>query len=376
MKFPTIRRAALVATVLAGTASFLGMTGCSREQDSTEQASSESAPVPMAYVSNQNGNITVIDLATYEPVSEINVDGRGPRGIGITPDGKLIVVANVDSGDISLIDRASGQIQKHVPIGKNPEFVRVRGNRAFVSFEPASVGGPPPVPGSEEAKKLAEQREDDDAEPARIAVVDLDEGKVVSEITGGMETEGIEFSADGSKIIITNEADEDVTVHDIATGELVKKVDTRAYGNRPRGIKVSPDGKTYVASIEYGNKLVVMDSEFNVVKAVDTGNVPYGLTFSRDGSRLYVALSKGEVIQVFDTATWQAVGDVQTGKRCWHFTFTPDDSHILIACGRSDEVVVIDAKELKVTKRIGGQKMPWGVVAYPKSVGTLDSPWQ
>ena len=376
MKFPTIRRAVLVGTVLAGTVSFLGITGCSREQDSTKQASSEPAPAAMAYVSNQNGNITVIDLAAFEPVSEINVDGRGPRGIGITPDGKLIVVANVDSGDISLIDRASGQIQKHVPIGKNPEFVRVRGNRAFVSFEPASVGGPPPVPGSEEAKKLAEQREDEDAEPARIAVVDLDEGKVVSEITGGMETEGIEFSADGSKIIITNEADEDVTVHDIASGELVKKVDTRAYGNRPRGIKVSPDGKIYVASIEYGNKLVVMDSEFNVVKAVDTGNVPYGLTFSRDGSRLYVALSKGEVIQVFDTTTWQTVGDVETGKRCWHFAFTPDDSHILIACGRSDEVVVIDAKELKVTKRIGGQKMPWGVVTYPRSVGTLDAPWQ
>lgn len=375
MRSPTAKRTAVLGTIFTGFMISMAMAGCSDEQASSEQASAEAAP-PMAYVSNQNGNITVVDLTTYEAVSEINVDGRGPRGIGITPDGRLIVVANVDSGDISLIDRVSGQIQKHVPIGKNPEFVRVRGNQAFVSFEPASLGGPPPKPGSEEAKKLAEEREEDDAEPAKIAVVDLAQGQVVKEITGGMETEGIEFSADGSKIIITNEADEDVTVHDIVSGEMVKKIDTREYGNRPRGIKMSPDGKTYVASIEYGNKLVVMDSEFNVVKAVDTGNVPYGITFNRDGSRLYVALSKGQAIQVFDTSTWQPVGEVETGKRCWHFTFTPDDSHILIACGRSDEIVVIDAKELKVIKRISGQKMPWGVVAYPPSVGTLDAPWQ
>ena len=33
-----------------------------------------------------------------------------------------------------------------------------------------------------------------------------------------METEGIEFSYDGTKIIVTNEADENLSVHDIRTG--------------------------------------------------------------------------------------------------------------------------------------------------------------
>ena len=367
MRSSTMTRA-LVFTALLGLA---GLSACSKE-DAVEEAASPA----LAYVSNQNGNITVIDLNTFEPVSEINADGRGPRGIGITDDGKTLVVANVDSGDISLIDRVSGKVMKHVPIGKNPEFVRVRDGRAYVSFEPASIGGPPPKPGSEEAKALAEKREEEDEEPAKIAVVDLNEGKVIKEITGGMETEGIEFSADGSKVIVTNEADENITVHDIASGELVKKISTRDHGHRPRGIKISPDGKTYVASIEYGNHLVVLDSDFNIVNDIRTGEVPYGLTFNRDGSRLYVALSRGQAIQVFDTSTWKPIGEVPTGKRCWHFTFTPDDSHILIACGRSDEVVVIDAKELKPVKRIGGQNLPWGIVAYPKSVGTLDAPWQ
>jgi DNA-binding beta-propeller fold protein YncE len=51
-------------------------------------------------------------------------------------------------------------------------------------------------------------------------VVDLEKGEKVREITGGPETEGIEFSADGSQLVITNEADNTVTVHNIESGEI------------------------------------------------------------------------------------------------------------------------------------------------------------
>ncbi len=328
----------------------------------------------MAYVTNQKGNVTVIDLNTLSTVSEIDVGAEGPRGIGVTADGKLLVTANGDDGDISIIDRVAGKVLKRIPIGKNPEFVRVRGDIAFVSFEPASKGGPPPKPGSAEARALEQEREEEDEEPAKIAVVDLKQGKVLREIVGGMETEGIEFSADGKKILITNEADENISVHEIETGKLVKKVSTKEYGNRPRGIKISPDGKTYAATLEYGNKLIVLDSEYRVIKSIPTGEVPYGLAFDRKGERLYVALAKGKALQVFDTKTWTAVQSIPIGDRCWHFTFTPDEAHILVACGRSNEVVVIDAKTLKAVKTIEDKKLPWGIVTYPKSIGSLDTP--
>ena len=205
-------------------------------------------------------------------------------------------------------------------------------------------------------------------------MVDLKQGKVLRTITGGMETEGIEFSADGKMILVTNEADENISVHEIATGKLVKKISTKKYGNRPRGIKMAPDGKSYAATLEYGNKLLVLDADFNVVKAVSTGEVPYGLAFDRKGERLFVALSKGKALQVFDTKTYEPIKMVPTGDRCWHFSFTPDDSQILVACGRSHEVVVIDAATLEPVKRIADKKMPWGIVTYPKSVGSLDMP--
>ncbi|MDZ4250968.1 MAG: SMP-30/gluconolactonase/LRE family protein [Sulfuritalea sp.] len=328
----------------------------------------------IAYVSNQKGNVTTIDLRTFDTVGEIDIGGAAPRGLGVTADGKLLVVASRDKGDLAVVELATGKVVRRIPIGKNPEFVRVRGDQAFVSFEPASVGGPPPKPGSKEAAELKQKRADDKEQPARIAIVDLKAGKKTAEITGGMETEGIEFSADGDKIIVTNEDDNNLTVHDIASGKLLKAIDTKPYGNRPRGIKMAPDGKSYVATIEFGNKLVVLDAGFNVTKVVATGETPYGVAFSRDGSRLYVALAKGKTLQVFDVASWTSIAEYPIGERCWHFTFTPDDRHILVACGRSDDVVVLDAASGRIVKRIADKQMPWGIVTYPKSFGSLDTP--
>ncbi len=333
-----------------------------------------SAAGAVAYVSNQKGNVTTIDLTSFLTTGEIDVGGGSPRGIGVTADGKLLVVASRDHGDLAVVDLQTGKIVSRIPIGKNPEFVRVRGYQAFVSFEPAAEGGPPPKPGSKEAADLKKKRADEKKEPARIAVVDLKSARKTSEITGGMETEGIEFSADGGKIIVTNEDDNTLTVHDIASGKLLKTIDTKPYGARPRGIKAAPDGKSYIATIEFGNKLIVLDAEFNVVKVVPTGITPYGVAFNRDGSRLYVALAKGKALQIFDTTSMTSIAQYPIGDRCWHFSFTPDDRHIVVACGRSNDVIVLDAADGRIVKRIADKQMPWGIVTYPKAFGSLDTP--
>jgi DNA-binding beta-propeller fold protein YncE len=340
-----------------------------------------------AYVSNQNGNISIIDLATMKVTGGISPYGKEPRGIGVTADGKLLVVANREGGRIAVIDRESRQLLRYVAIGANPEFVRTRGHLAFVSFEPESTGQAPmrPVGASEAPAPAAEggasagkgggkDDDDDKKELAQVAVVDLDKGKVLRSIVSGHETEGIEFAADGKHILVTNEADDNVAVHDIATGKQVKEIDTKPYGKRPRGVKRSPDGKTYVVTLEFANAFIVLDDHYDVVKTVKTADSPYGVSFNRAGDRLFVAAAKSKVLQVFDTKTWALVKDVPIGSRCWHFTFTPDDKNILLACGRSDEVVVVDAVKLEPVEHIADKELPWGIVTYPKSMGSLDRP--
>lgn len=327
-----------------------------------------------AYVSNQDGGVSVIDLNTLTSTGSIDVKGEGPRGLAVSENGKQLIVATRENGSVSVIDTSTNEVIKQIPVGKNPEFVRVRGNFAYVSYEPSAKGGPPPAPGSAAAKEAAKEAEDDDAEPARIGIIDLKLGKKVREIVGGPETEGIEFSKDGKQLVITNEADNTVTVHSMKSGKLLKTIKTHEYGDRPRGVKVSPDGKTYVVTLEYGNKFIVLDRNFKVLRTVDTGATPYGITYDRKGERIYVAANKAKTLEVFDAKTYEKVKEVATGNRCWHFSFTPDDKEILLACGKSDAVFVIDTEKLEVTKQIEDKKMPWGIVTYPKSVGSLDKP--
>ncbi len=322
-----------------------------------------------AYISNQDGGVSVIDLDSMETTNNIDIQAKSPRGIAVTTDGKFLITANKDDGNISVIDRASGQLIKLIPVGKNPEFVRVHKGLVFVSTEPSSKGGPPPKPG-----EAIKEEEDEDKVPAIIAVVDLKKGKKVREIVGGPETEGIEFSKDGKKIIITNEADNTITIHNFATGKLLQTISTKEYGDRPRGIKVSPDGSYYVATLEYGNKFMVLDKKFNVTRTVETGQSPYGISFDRKGERIFVASSKEKALQVYDAKTFEKIKDISTGNRCWHFSFTPDDKQILLACGKSQSIMVIDTETLEKTKEIANKEMPWGVVTYPKSMGSLDQP--
>lgn len=326
-----------------------------------------------AYVTSQDGGVTIVDLETMQTAGTIDVKGEGPRGLAVSEDGKLLIVATRENGSISVIDTATNEVVKQIPVGKNPEFVRIKGQYAYVSYEPSAKGGPPPKPGSAEAKQTEAEQEDDDVEPARIGIIDLKLGKKVREIVGGPETEGVEFSKDGKLLIITNEADNTITVHNIKTGKLVKKVSTHSYGDRPRGIKVSPDGNTYIATLEYGNKFMVLNKQFKVIKSVDTGVTPYGIAFDKDGKFIFVACNKDKVLQVFNAKTYEKVKDIPTGNRCWHFSFTPDDKQIMLACGKSDALYVIDAEKLEVSKQIEIKQMPWGLVTFPKSMGSLDS---
>jgi len=323
---------------------------------------------PVAYVSNQNGGVTVIELDTLAPVATIDIQAKGPRGIGITGDGKYLLTANKDSGNISVIDTATREVTKHIAIGINPEFIRVYGNRAYVSYEPSAGEGKP------EAEPDGKSGKEEKKKPAGIAVIDLDSWLVIKTMISGPETEGIEFSPDGKLMLVTNEGDNTVTVYNISTGKLVKTINTTKYGNRPRGIKVSPDGKTYAVTLELSDKLLLLNHRLKVLKTVPTGAAPYGLAFDRDGKRLFVAAARSKQLQVFNAQNFALIKNIPVGARCWHFSFTPDDARILVACGKSNDLHVIDANTYEPVKTISGLNIPWGVVTNPKAVGSLDRP--
>ena len=328
------------------------------------------APQNVAYVSNENAGISVVDLDRFQIIAQIAVTGRGPRGMALTPDGRYLLAANKETADASLIDTAQAQEIRRVEIGINPEFMKLHpsGEWIFTSHEPASPGGPP------ERRSEEEQEQVLSGPPSRIVAVDTRDWSIAKTFTGGVETEGVEFSADGTRLIVTNEAEDTVAVYDVGTGELLKTIDITPYGYRPRGVKVAPDGNSYAVTLEASGTLLIFNQDFEVSRSISIGARPYGVAFDQAGERLLVAASGAQALQVYDAQSLDLIAEVPAGRRCWHFSFTPDQTKILLACGRSNDVYVIDAETYETIEVLEGFDLPWGIITYPRAYGSLDLP--
>ena len=65
-------------------------------------------------------SIAVIDVATRGVVRTIEDVGARPWGIAVSADGHKIYSANGPSGDVSVVDIATGAVDRRIAVGKSP----------------------------------------------------------------------------------------------------------------------------------------------------------------------------------------------------------------------------------------------------------------
>jgi DNA-binding beta-propeller fold protein YncE len=325
-----------------------------------------SVPTNVAYLSEEEGGVSLIDLNTLKVIGRVQPSDIAPRGLAVTYDGKYVVTSNKNTKDLAVFSTSPLSLVKRIQVGDSPEFLRINpaGDRLFATFEPSSGGKPADKPDSD----------DDNGPPAQIASFHVGDWAPGPVSTAGQETEGIEFSRDGKQMLVANESQETIGVFAEKTGAHLRDIDLKSYGIRPRGVRVSPQGDRYAVTMETSGTLLTLDRNFKVIKAVPTAAKPYGVSYDRAGKRIFVSAALAGKLQVYSADSLQLLAEVPTGKRCWHFTFTPDDSKILLACGRSNNLVVIDANSYKPLGTIEGFKLPWGIVTYPRSFGSLGLP--
>ena len=327
-------------------------------------------PTNVAYVSEEDGSISVIDLKTLSVVRRVQPQDIAPRGLAVTVDGKYVITSNKNTKDLAVFSTHKLRLVQRLGLGSSPEFLKLNpsGDRIFATFEPSSAGGPGKPPSGGDTDN------DTNGPPAQIASFHIRDWRQGPTSTARQETEGIEFSRDGALMLVANEAQNSIGIFNAVSGAYLRDIDLTAYGIRPRGVKTSPIENRYAITMEASGTLLEMDQDFKVVKAVPTGAKPYGLAFDRAGKRIFVAAAMARKLQVFSADSMQLMAEIPIGQRCWHFTFTPDDSQILLACGRSNNVIVVHADSYRPVRTIEGFRLPWGIVTYPKSYGSLDLP--
>jgi YVTN family beta-propeller protein len=119
----------------------------------------------LSYVASDDGTITAIDAASMTATASIHTD-PGPAILRFAPGDRFALVANRDTGRVSVIDSATNEIIQRIEVGGEPDqivfsdelaYIRRRRSDALAVLPLAQIGkaGQPVAPASVSAGQFA-----------------------------------------------------------------------------------------------------------------------------------------------------------------------------------------------------------------------------
>ncbi len=301
----------------------------------------------MLYVSNEKDNtISIIDTETEAVVNTIKV-GERPRGITFSKDYRFLYICASDSDAVQVMDVKTGELVADLPSGEDPEqFVLHPDNR-----------------------HLYIANEDD----AVATVVDTQSHTVVAQVDVGVEPEGMTVSHDGKWAIVTSETTNMAHWIDTSNHSLV---DNTLVDQRPREAEFTEDDSELWVSAEIGGSVSVIDVASRQIKKKITFEIkgvtsdriqPVGIELTQDGRYAFVALGPANHVAVIDRQNDDEVIDyLLVGRRVWHMALSPEGDRLYTTNGVSGDVTVIDVGTLKPLKSIKVGRFPWGAAILPR----------
>jgi PQQ-dependent catabolism-associated beta-propeller protein len=197
------------------------------------------------------------------------------------------------------------------------------------------------------------------------------------------------LSSFAGRAYVTNEDGDTVTVVDTNTTEVVATLNV---GKRPRGIKLSADGKSLFVAVSGLPKCppTVPDEECAKLKrdfsadgvaVIDTatlklerllkaGSDPEQFDLSRDGRHLFISNEDSATVSVVDAASGAVQGSIAVGKEPEGVRVSPDGKWVSVTSETGNAIFLIDASTRKPVKSISVGKRPRDV-AYSKDQKTV-----
>ncbi|GJM09766.1 MAG: hypothetical protein DHS20C11_20420 [Lysobacteraceae bacterium] len=160
----------------------------------------------------------------------------------------------------------------------------------------------------------------------------------------GRNPVGVAVEATGSRVYVTNKADDTVSV--IFAAETIVK--TVAVGNEPTGIATNADGRRVYVANSGSNTVSVVEvgltaDSVSVVTTIGVGERPFGLAISPDGGRVYVSNSQSDTVSVIETDANTVIATVDVGGTPRGVAVSPDGSLVYVANSGSPFISVVDA---------------------------------
>ncbi len=85
--------------------------------------------------SSEDGTISIIDLAAKKPAAKIDAKVLGANRLKFTPDGKLVFISSLQTGELTIYDVKSRTEMKRLKLGRGAAGILMdpNGSRAFVA---------------------------------------------------------------------------------------------------------------------------------------------------------------------------------------------------------------------------------------------------
>jgi YVTN family beta-propeller protein len=188
----------------------------------------------------------------------------------------------------------------------------------------------------------------------------------------------------GELAYVTNEDSQDLSVIDTRTDSLVASIQV---GTRPRGVKVSPDGRTVYVALSGSPKCSpsMPDEECEKLKAdkskdgiaeVDVatqrvrrvlpgGSDPEQFDITNDGKRLYIANEDAGTASIVDVEKGTIDTTVKVGAEPEGVRISPDGKLVYVTAESDTSIRVLDAATGAVKARIKIDRRPRDVAFTP-----------
>jgi PQQ-dependent catabolism-associated beta-propeller protein len=195
---------------------------------------------------------------------------------------------------------------------------------------------------------------------------------------------GAPVCALAGRAYVTNEDGESVSVLDTDKAEVIATVNV---GKRPRGMKVSHNGKElYVAvsglpkcppsvpdeecaklkrDVSADGIAVIDTATLKLTKLLKSGSDPEQFDVSHNGKQLFIANEDSGTLSVVDIATGTMDRAVPVGKEPEGVRVTPDGRWIVVTSEEGNAIYVVDPRSFNVVKSVSVGKRPRDVAFAP-----------
>src|SRR5207302_1471904 len=183
-------------------------------------------------------------------------------------------------------------------------------------------------------------------------------------------------------VYVTNETGDNLTVINGGTDQVEVTI---PLGKRPRGVKVSPDGKQLFVALSGSpiggpgvdeSKLPPADKKADGVAVVDIGSRqivkmlhggsdPEQISLSKDGTKLFVSNEDKGALSIVDVASDKLLASIPVGDEPEGVTTSPDGSLIYATSEGDGQVTAVDAATNKGIKTFKTDARPRACAFLP-----------